>query len=413
MGKIFKINGDRMEEFQAKITKLNRRAVKLGVTPAVFTVVQEHRQYLDFAGNKCTVAHAVRVQTQFEIDLTGEAPKFEGWEFLGKIEKMAAGNLLSAVPGKEVPEAYRDAAPECDHCQTRRRRKFTYIVRHDDGTVKQVGHQCIRDFLGHQSPEWIAQMCEIALSFAAAGDDEGLGGWSRPIDATHILTVVAMATACARLRGWVSSKSERQSTISEVQSQLFNRMHLKPKEIVTPTAADNELAITIAEWARALPTDPSNQFLTNLKIVCSEDLIKARHIGLACAAYIAYDKFVGDPSKFKSDKVEIKNEHFGEIKKREVFELTVVEARKMMNDFGESTLVKFLDKDNRMAIWFASGRPDLEVGDKIKAKATVKAHSDYKGLAQTMLNRVAVQNNSRFPAVEVSGEEEQQQQESV
>lgn len=76
----------------------------------------------------------------------------EGWEFLGTVHSLGEEAVLNAAPGKQIPEEYRTAKPVCDHCETARHRKDTFIVS-KDGQTRRVGRNCLRDFLGHASAE--------------------------------------------------------------------------------------------------------------------------------------------------------------------------------------------------------------------------------------------------------------------
>lgn len=403
MSNVFKISDSRFGEFEAKIAKLNRRAVKLGCPETTYKVIGTETRFENERGQEVpdpALNVGIRwndeepvftfLRTRMVVEMTGVAPSYDGWEFLGKIEKLPTGNVLSAVPGKEIPVAYNSAEPACDHCKTRRSRKFTYIVAKGE-EVKQVGHQCIRDFLGHQSPEHIAAMCELVLSMKDAGEE--FGGWGGRSDGLPTQGLVAMSVAVARKFGWKPKMAEC-STKDMVMTQIFGRKDLKREDRITPSESDVALASTIIEWIKNVSDD--SQFLTNLKVVCAESVVRSRHFGLVVASYVAYDKVVGDPLKFKAEGSDVKNEHFGVVGARDTYDLTVVEARQIEGSFGTTTIVKFLDADKRLAVWFASGAREFEVGTAVKAKATVKKHDQYKGLCQTILTRVSVLDAPRL-----------------
>src|SRR3972149_3916096 len=88
--------------------------------------------------------------------------------------------ILRNVPGETLPESWRRADQKCDHCGLIRKRNETFVVRHEDGTLKQIGRQCIADFLGHKGPEGMLAAAEYLFSAdgAACGaeDDDSLGG---------------------------------------------------------------------------------------------------------------------------------------------------------------------------------------------------------------------------------------------
>jgi hypothetical protein len=54
---------------------------------------------------------------------------------------------------------------------------------------------------------------------------------------------------------------------------------------------------------------------------------------------------------------------------------------------GPQTIVRLLVGHNEFT-WFATGTPDMAVGDVVRIDATVKAHETFRGIKQTILTRV-------------------------
>lgn len=50
------------------------------------------------------------------------------WEFIAEVDHTEKGNIITGV-GVEVPERYYTSKPICEHCNSNRYRKNTYIVR--------------------------------------------------------------------------------------------------------------------------------------------------------------------------------------------------------------------------------------------------------------------------------------------
>ena len=393
MSNTFKVLAARMNDFTAKLTKLNKKAAKLGCAPITYTASEMITvTWDDDFGHKM-------VREYHDVTVSGVAPSFEGWTFLGTIETTPAGNILRAVPGQEIPEQYRNVKPSCDHCNTNRNRKDTFIVRHDSGETKQVGRQCIRDFLGHMSPEMIAQQCTFMASLGGLGDSDEFfsATHGRPVEST--VEVLGFAVALSRKYGFIS-KAKAEETGADSTSGLvcFNMFPptfagsqamdawRKDSKRVEISESDAALVANIREWAAKMDAEGS-QFLGNLKVALANDYCESRDIGIVSAAYTAYDRAEGDPER-KAQAAAAKNEHFGQIGKRDVFEMRVTEFRHRETQFGMSTIVKYQDNEGRTAVWFASGCIDPVVGETVKVKATVKNHDEYKGLKQTILSRV-------------------------
>lgn len=138
-----------------RLEKLNKRGARIGAAPIIWKEVGHEDVPVEGQSGK--------VERIVVLDVIGETPKFNGWSFVGVLNHTEEGNIIRAVPGTEVPVQYRDRRPCCDHCQCDRNRRDTYIVRHDDGVFKQVGSNCLRDFLGHADPSKLALWAELVL----------------------------------------------------------------------------------------------------------------------------------------------------------------------------------------------------------------------------------------------------------
>jgi len=156
--KEYEILKHHLPRLQSEIATLNKRAAKIGCSPILIETVGERTETLirpsqayEQSGQIFKTGELEEVLIFVKIRVVGETPKFQGWTFAATIQHLPATqqstafDIIRAVPGMEIPTQYRDAkrSQVCDHCQTNRYRKDTFIVRHDDGTWKQVGRQCL------------------------------------------------------------------------------------------------------------------------------------------------------------------------------------------------------------------------------------------------------------------------------
>ena len=125
----------------ARIAKLAKRATKLNVPAPELTIVDSVTETKKRNGVKFT-------RTYLLVTVAGEAPKLAGWAFAAVLEAMTdesgvyLGNVLRIVPGfeKSIPEAFRSAGNNCDHCHTERRRNETFVLLNERSAEwKQVG----------------------------------------------------------------------------------------------------------------------------------------------------------------------------------------------------------------------------------------------------------------------------------
>lgn len=70
--------------------------------------------------------------------------KLGDWQEVASIEHTSAGNMIHPVNNEVIPSEYRTRC-YCDHCNTSRRRKETYLFKKGNKYM-QIGSSCINDF---------------------------------------------------------------------------------------------------------------------------------------------------------------------------------------------------------------------------------------------------------------------------
>jgi hypothetical protein len=334
----------------------------------------------------------------YPVTVTGAAPRIAGWDFVAVLEHTVAGNLLKQVPGTELPEAtltaYRAAPSLCDHCTTRRRRTETFLVRSEAGELKQIGRNCLADYLGHEDPEAIIEAAQFLADCGAFfGDEEGWGsGGSADVQAIEdFLPWVAMAI---RDSGW-TPKSKAQPEIGKFSTvAVANSLAAEAQEIARsrsnrtpkyPSTADRDLAKAAIEWCRTeLANKPSkSDYEHNLVVICSIDVLRAKNEGIAASLIPTYQRATAQ--KIERAKRPT-SEHVGEVGKRLTFTATLERVFSFDSDYGAIHIHKFRTAEGSILVW-KTGSAMLNQGKVYTIKGTVKTHDEYKGEKQTTLSR--------------------------
>ena len=387
-----------------KIDKLNKKATKLGCDPISVEKLREYDK--NFRNNALGNVDRREFKVRYcEVKVFGKAPKFAGWTFLATIEhEKASKNLIKTIPGIELDHYYRSADPNCEHCHTKRWRKKTYVLKHEGGKEVQVGSTCIKDFLGHKSPDAIAWQCAMLGSLGDLfGEYEEFEGGGMPRAAIRIGTrdFFKLTAQVVRESGWVSKSKayERPDldlipTVEHVDYMLFPPQNVpRPKYDIQP--GDVRLAYKAKQWAESLHPDSAGKFsdyFYNIKVLANDSSIGLSEMGLAASIV---GVFKGKQDKEKMDKGPKKlNEHFGEIKTRYDLELTVKSIAGFDGQWGHTTIYKMQDRNGRKFSWFSTSKKiKLLEGTTYKCKATVKAHKEWKDSKETMLTRLSLKNN--------------------
>lgn len=407
----FRIAEYRIPELDAKFDKVNKRAAKLGLLSIVYLVVEtEVIQVTKFDGVNHTPTGEVK--TYQIITVQGEAPKLAGWSFAATLEHHVQDdgtslNLLRKVPTflLDLPLIFRERGPEhCDHCQTIRRRNDTFVVFNEETKeFKQVGRSCLRDFLGHASPEAIARYCEMLVSLDLGNMDvwgEGSGGGRWEPQFMHE-GVIARTLALINKDGWMSRGQARDSGDTATADSVWFwlnpptqgealRVWEKAFGDLEVTDADREKAKLIVEWSEALgEDDPSTlgDYLFNLRQSFKLAAVGARQIGIVASAVFAYERAMAKEAKRRQfDKAGQTSQHFGAVKDRPTLTLTVLSVFANDGVWGTTHIHKMLTEDGNMVTWFSSS-DRLDVGSKYTGKATIKDHKEYKGTKETVVTR--------------------------
>jgi len=383
---LFNIPSANMEKLAKKIKTLNKKALKAGTGEIKLTTISKTVDKNDDG----------TVNVTFQVALEGETPRINGWTFIARLDHntdpSGESNLIYVMPSEDLPEHFRNAAANCEHCGWQRRRRDTYILQNEDsGEYKQVGRTCIQDFIGID-PARIAEQAERytkAFSFIEEAREHGWGGMNDHRD-IHLPAYLAWVSLSIREYGWISGREayenfDKVSTASQAVGNMFATY--KP---LLPTDEDKELAEAAIAHVLALDT-ADNDFIFNINAIAKQNYLDWKATGLAAAIMFVYNRHLEDEAKRKAAADLSKSEHIGALKERLEMEVRVIGKRWVDSHFGASALIRMLDANDNLLITFSGGAfgEDVNIDDKVTIRGTVKKHDEFKGVRQTVLNRVA------------------------
>ncbi len=403
--------------------RLVRAAAKTGQTaPAAPEIVVIAEHVVSICSGCHTVRQAVCVgvcdgigcsgtyhtRAVVDIQLIADRPCLDGWEFLAVVEPLDGGNLIRQIPGAVVADGelirWRTCSIACDHCQAKRARNETFIVRKDDGvgtTYKQVGRNCLKAFLGGKSAAAI--VCAIGwpdLIRKCGEEDEGSGtDWLyTPAE------VLAWAASSVRLTGWISRGTSRAAadagdyTVKATADHVIRligplplfrdeRARVEAERIkFEPTSADIARANAALTWAQGLA--PTSDYEQNLSLVARQEHIDTSHIGILASAISAHARVLGRVLE-QSARATSTSMHRGTVGDKLALTLTVERCSSFDTDYGRTHINTMRDTQGNAYIWRTS-TVALTAGDRIECMGTVKKHSEFRGEPQTELTRCKV-----------------------
>ena len=415
-----------LAQLHKRFDKLVRKASRLGFDAPVLTRVA------DLSVPKRNEVDIIEWHRFALFTLVAKPVHFSGWVFVAAIQHVATEdgyrNVVRTSPhfeGAAVDPIIRTSRPVCEHCNTARKRNDTYVIQHDDEwrARKQVGRQCLRDYVGEATGAEILRSAQYERELSDFIDDDW-GAGSSGISAWDVRAVLAITLASVELRGWTSRGNARQygyhatadhvlGTLTETNDEQQRRAwDQEGPSFVAPWGdAEREQADTIIEWAEAIADDTDSDYLWNLKVACSLGGITYRELGIVCSAVAAYERHV------KGERLRREREAAAEVSaaigragdkigrklsaadKRKGAEAhaaltaTVSDTRLFDGDYGTSELVSMTDADGNVLKWFASGRANSDDGERVVVGntytlvATIKGHGEYRGVTETKVNR--------------------------
>lgn len=389
---LFNIPSANMQKLTKKIQTLNNKALKAGSGEIKLTTISKTIDRNEDG----------TVDVRFQVALEGETPKINGWSFIARLDHntdpSGESNLVYVMPSAQLPEQFRTAAANCEHCGWDRRRRDTYILQNEEtAEYKQVGRTCIQDFIG-VDPARVAAQAERYVKAQGLMDEARDPKWGGMDDHRDIFlpTYLAYVSKIIREHGWISGREAHESydrgdVPAKVSSAnlAISDMFPSPRIPTKPSDEDEELAT--AAMNHVLTLEPKNDFLHNIITITKQSYLDWKATGLAAAIIFVYNRHLEEEAKRKAAADLSKSEHVGVLKERLEMDVRVVGKRWIESHFGSSALIKMLDNNDNLFITFSSGRfaDDINIEDKVTIRGTVKKHDEYKGIKQTVLNRVA------------------------
>lgn len=336
------------------------------------------------------------------VEVEGQV-KYNGWEFVATLEHLPEGNIVRSFnPELVVPEKYYTCGPKCEHCNKIRSRKDTYLIYNaENEEYKQVGKTCLKEFTSGLDAEQVAFFLQFFSSLEASED---FGPSPSYVSYYTLEEVLHHAFECFHHWGY-ERVDEFDPGSKTTKGRVARYIHCPSgfdREEMDEVGYDenSEYAISNTEaaldWIRNVPEDDLGfGYLRNLYTLCKQEYITGRDFGIVCSLTTAYFREVErqkvKAAKEAEAKVEAeKSSYQGEIGDRLDVRCELVQCvSSWESQFGWTYLYKIIDTEGNIYIWYASRGID-EPENVVAIKGTVKDHSEFNGVKQTVLTRCKV-----------------------
>lgn len=363
---------------EKKIARLNKRLASKGFPLVAYKAETEMRSLADIFNRPSGFDVQVEV-VNFEFTSDFQTAIIEsGYEVIGVIDHIE--NMVhSFVEGVSL-ESFRHRKV-CDHCGTKRNRAKTIIVR-KSGQLLQVGTTCLSDFVG-VDVNALVKGIEFHSEMLPAGDMEDYFHSNMPYRMTFPLEVVTPYILAAIHEYGFMPTSEEKSTRNLVTMCIKGKFHL------APTEEQEALVPSIIEWMKALK--PSSDFNLNVAQIAENGICSLQALGLLCAAVHIFLKNKAEVEAKAAQKGdELESNHVGSVGDKFNMRMIHLYTATFETMYGLKSIYTFEDESGNCFVWSSSVGWKFEPAEKILVKATIKAHSEYRGKKQTEITRAKI-----------------------
>lgn len=374
-------------EFDATLTKLEKistRASKRGLFGGITVEFQRDTEEIRKNG---IILHNPIVR----VNIIGERPKFENWEFVARIEYLAgADKPIVSYAGD--PEEFHSSIMAmvgtdytCEHCKVNRYRKFTYIVRNvETNSLMQVGSSCLKDYLGHD-------ILIVWQSDLNPSESDGPSGYIEPTyNPRDIVRIAMMAT---KQFGFIPTSSEYLSTRDVIGIFLNPRTDedLKLVDLMTQhhDYANVEFDTVWDTVLNSLARQDSS-YADNLTTAMGADYVTSRQLGLLASVPSAYARIVERAQRDKAQaKTQATSTWLGEPGEKISVNATITYLGTAASMYGTSNVVRWIDDSGNIVSTFTTAQwsDNVEVGQNGTLTATIKRLVEFNNSQQTQVTR--------------------------
>lgn len=387
---IYTVYSFNAEEVSKRLDRIAKKAEKYGVRFA-YTVGEEHPvevavHEVDYINQVQFTSDTFKVAAvDFDIECDGLICS-NGWQVLAKIEHGDDGNIVTPIGDSEIDVEWYSAPARCDHCGTNRVRAITFMVKNENGETRQVGRSCLKEYTGID-PATALMWAQVHDLFA---DDDINGIDAHGIRSSRVYDVAdVLATACECIKRFGYRKADmvnstRDMVVSAIGLNASAESIKKAKDIV------NWLANEISETTVGIERD--------CVALARSGWAKERHFGRLCFMPVAYDREMERREREakrneRNAREAEQSGYIGNVGDRitvRVAQMNVVTSWE--TQYGTTHLFKIVDENGNILMWKASTLLEIkghyfESAENITIKCTVKEHSEYKGIKQTVVTR--------------------------
>ncbi|ANN80861.1 hypothetical protein [Bordetella flabilis] len=401
-----------MDDFESSLARLNKKAEAFGLDPIKVVATSQQRYYWKTQDTSAgTEAYIVRLMEGDEppfgravflvnrLSLDYPIVKLGDWSVVGQIEATEAGNLLFSVSTDpddvEVMRSHANCAINCEHCNTKRARKLSYLLKDRQGNYKEVGSTCLEDFAGVDPS--IALFTQQMHAFWSDYGEESFSADTGRVTAMPVKGYLARVLFCMEVdKGFVSAAKAKEAFVLATYERAagldreLQRDARRRDRFYQDYERHAQYADKIIAWW--LKSENDDSFTSNVKTLFSNENIelKSKYLAFAAGAVAGHQR-----QHAKERDAEIPSVHVGEVGQKRDEPLTFHSVTSWDTQYGLQWRLNFRDSNGNRLSWRTSSPPDdllkpQAVDRTFAARFKVKKHGEYKGVAVTEVSHLKV-----------------------
>ena len=402
----FAIYEGNMPKFEKALNRIKNKCEKYNC-PFVYNKVGEEFKTETITRHEdgTMLESPIEITRRFIIIEVEAHPVVANWELVASLEHTKEGNIIHSINNNiDIPERYYNVAPYCEHCNTNRRRKNSFIIRNiKTNEFKQVGKTCLNDFTGNINSEWLAQF--YAMFNKLAEFEAPQGGCSNNERYFPVMDLLTYTVAVTNIYGYCKSGTDNATgetvkdfyIVNECGGYPFGNERIKEKmQSVNFKVTEEDTATAKKIIAYVDSIEDGNNYIHNIKTLCASDMVAYRNVNLLVSAITCYNRDLERKAKAEARKKEAgRSHHIGNIKDRLTINIAswkcLTSWCNCYDGYHETTtfLYQFVDNAGNIFVW-KTQKYFTEDAELQTITGTVKAHNVFRDAKQTELTRCKV-----------------------
>ena len=393
----------KLSKLNKKIDLLNKRNPKLNFSHITYEIIKdseftieetltERKFYGIYNERKINVTYIL-------INIVGLNPKIKDYRLISKIEKHPELNEFQFFPFIEELEKPKMKELYCEHCQSKRDRKFYFQLRKENGKDIIVGKSCLKyynnmdeiskiliklnslfvdyvekDFLEYQRHFFTSKDLEEYLKTAITSFLYLKENYSGDVKKELYMNLILVLTQSGDL-----NKKEKE-TVQEIES-----FYSKNKDLIDQFYTD------LINYFKSY--NGKNNFKNNIRLELS--LKEQKPLKNVKWGLLRYSPFVFLNEKYKKKEYTNKSNNFFSNVGEKFKEVLIYDKSLVFDGFyGNNSFMHFFyNLKGDLLIWSTSKsskyifKESLNKGDKVILSGKIKKHETYNEINQTFITR--------------------------